>query len=95
MHKRAVAVVAVFLFLCVPIATAQTSPWYQWTFLDAGSMDEIIGEVSGETAWNSTLVMGGYNRDRRAPEFEGTFIETRHIIKRNSWCNNQAVILEE
>jgi hypothetical protein len=43
-------------------------------------MDEIIGEASGETAWNSITAMGGYNRDRLPPEYgQGTFLETRFV----------------
>ena len=43
-------------------------------------MDEIIGEASGETAWNTIMETGGYNRDRLAAEYgDGTFYETQYI----------------
>jgi len=79
MRTRVSAVLFVLL-LVVVVADAQMTPWYQWTFLDAEIMDEIIGEVSGETAWNSMLEMGAYNRDRLAPEYAGTFAETQYVI---------------
>ena len=69
-----VPVVLFALLIVVAAVEAQMTPWYQWTFLDAEIMDEIVGEVSGETAWNSMLEMGAYNRDRRAPEYAGTFL---------------------
>jgi hypothetical protein len=42
-------------------------------------MDEIIGEASGETAYNTIMETGGYNKDRLAPEYEGTYYETQYI----------------
>jgi hypothetical protein len=42
-------------------------------------MDEIIGEASGETAWNTIMETGGYNKDRLAEEYAGTFYESQYI----------------
>jgi len=78
--KTRVAVVLFALVIVVAAVEAQMTPWYQWTFLDAEIMDEIVGEASGETAWNSMLEMGAYNRDRQAPEYAGTFLETQYVI---------------
>ena len=58
----------------------QMTPWFQWTFLPAGQMDEIIGEVSGETAANHILVMGGFPRDRKPTEYAGTFWEAQYLL---------------
>jgi hypothetical protein len=55
------------------------TPWYQWTLLPSETMDEIIGEASGETAWNTIMETGGYNKDRLADEYAGTFYETQYI----------------
>jgi hypothetical protein len=53
--------------------------WYQWTFLDPEIMDEIIGEASGETAWNTIMETGGYNKDRLPEEYAETFYESSYI----------------
>ncbi len=61
---------------------AQYTPWYYWTLLPAPVMDEIIGEASGESAWNSMVELGGYEKDRLPPEYgSGTFYETRYVIE--------------
>ncbi len=79
--RTRVSAVALILLFVVAAVDAQMTPWYQWTFLDAEIMDEIIGEASGETAWNSMLEMGAYNRDRLPPEYAGTFGETAYVIE--------------
>ena len=58
---------------------AQMTPWKIWTLLPENQMDEIIGEASGETAWNTILETGGYNQDRPAEEYAGTFYEAQFI----------------
>ncbi|MGW8268120.1 MAG: M28 family peptidase, partial [Longimicrobiales bacterium] len=77
-----------WFFLFVPVLalclssslTAQITPWHHWTLLDPAVMDEIIGEASGETAWNTIMETGGYNKDRLAGEYgDGTFYEARYI----------------
>jgi hypothetical protein len=63
-----------------PQLGAQLTPWHHWTLLDPAVMDEIIGEASGETAWNTIMETGGYNRDRPATEYgSGTFYEAQYI----------------
>jgi len=79
MLRRSIFLLAALCFLIGSAAQAQMTPWYQWTFVDADVMDEIIGEASGETAWNTIMETGGYNKDRLAPEWEGTFYETQYI----------------
>jgi len=61
---------------------AQTTPWLQWTFLPSAQMDEIVGEISGETATNHILTMSGYPRDRKAEEYAGTFREAQYVLDR-------------
>jgi len=61
------------------MAMAQMTPWKIWTLLPEKQMDEIIGEASGETAWNTILETGGYNQDRPAEEYAGTFYEAQYI----------------
>ena len=36
-------------------AIAQITPYYQWTLLNQKTVDEIIGEASGETAYNHIM----------------------------------------
>lgn len=79
MTRRSLFLMTAFLFLIGSTAQAQMTPWYQWTFIDADIMDEIIGEASGETAFNTIMETGGYNKDRQAEEYAGTFYETQYI----------------
>ena len=85
MLRRVVSLFA-FLFLCTLLpgpARSQITPWHHWTLLEAEVMDEIVGEASGETAWNTIMETGGYNKDRLAPEYgDGTFYEARYILDR-------------
>jgi aminopeptidase YwaD len=63
-------------------ATAQITPWLQWTLLSEEEIAEIVGESSGETAWNSISTMGGYNHNRPEAEYAGTFLETSYITNK-------------
>jgi aminopeptidase YwaD len=69
---------AIVLLLC-GFAAAQMTPWLYWTFLPQEQMDMIVGEASGETAWNTVMETGGYNKDRLAEEYAGTFYEAEYI----------------
>jgi len=60
-------------------AFAQLIPFYQWTFLLEEQMDEIIGEASGETAFNHMIEMAGYNRNRAENEYSTTFLEAQYV----------------
>jgi aminopeptidase YwaD len=79
MLRRVMFLAAALAFLCPASGTAQMTPWYQWTLLPSGVMDEIIGEASGETAWNTIMEIGGYNHDRLPAEYAGTFYEAQYI----------------
>ena len=68
-------------FLLAPlIAAGQMTSWFQWTFLPQNLMDLIIGEASGETAFNHIVAMGGAPRNRKPAEYAGTFEEARYIL---------------
>ena len=69
--------IGVLLISCSGLA--QMTPWKIWTLLPEDQMDEIIGEASGETTWNTILETGGYNQDRPAEEYAGTFYEAQYI----------------
>ena len=79
MSRRTVVLAFTFVLVCGQDAGAQMTPWYQWTLLPPDVMDEIVGEASGETAWNTIMETGGYNKDRLAEEFAGTFYESQYI----------------
>lgn len=72
-----------FVLLILPLfVMAQMTSWFQWTFLPQSQMDEIIGESSGETAFNHILAMAGYNRDRKPDEYKNTFLEAQFVYDR-------------
>ena len=71
------------LFCLLPLLMhSQQTPWFQWTFLPAAQMDEIVGESSGETAFNHSLAMAGFNRDRQPEEYKTTFLEAQYVLGR-------------
>lgn len=61
---------------------AQFSPNYQWTLLQTTLMDEIIGEASGETAFNHIQEMGSYNRNRPTEEYATTLWEAQYVLNK-------------
>lgn len=72
-------VIASFLSISGWLA-AQAAPGPKRTLLPIGQMAEIIGEASGETAWNTIMETGGYNKDRLSDEYADTFYEARYIF---------------
>ena len=74
------AIIAVVL-LSIP-AFAQYSPWLYWTFLPGAQMDEIVGESSGETAWDTIAEINAFNRQRFGEEFAGNFLETQVVVRK-------------
>ncbi|MFH1941853.1 MAG: hypothetical protein ABIL68_07085, partial [bacterium] len=79
MANRKIIVLLMGTFILGGTAAAQYMPWLYWTFLPKEQMDEIIGEASGETAWNTIMETGGYNKNRLAEEYAGTFYESQYI----------------
>jgi aminopeptidase YwaD len=73
-------ILAGLLFFCVIGAGAQITPFNQWTLLNQKVMDEIIGEASGETAYNHIMELGGYTRARSSEELTTTLFETQYIM---------------
>ncbi|MFC1477487.1 M28 family metallopeptidase [candidate division KSB1 bacterium] len=83
MKLRTFLLMCTALFLVVTIkADAQLTPWFQWTLIPQNQMDEIIGEASGETAYNHIIEMGAYNKDRKEAEYAGTFYEAQYVLDR-------------
>ena len=68
------------LVMIVSISNAQFNPIRQWTLLNQDLLDEIIGEASGETAFNHIIEMGAYNHNRTGKEFQTTFWESEYVL---------------
>lgn len=80
MRTRIIPVILVFLLSCSAVF-AQYTPFHQWTLLPQTDMDEIIGEMSGETAMNHVIEMVGYQRNRPESEYgSGTFREGKYVL---------------
>jgi aminopeptidase YwaD len=80
MMKQTRVICFFVIVLIGSLAMAQMTPWKIWTLLPEDQMDEIIGEASGETAWNTILETGGYNHDRPAQEYKETFYEAKYVF---------------
>ncbi len=78
MHRTVLCLISIMLLSLSPVY-AQQVPYYQWTLLPEKYMAEIIGEASGETAYNTIMETGGYNKDRLDDEYYGTFYEAQYI----------------
>ena len=81
MSKRLLVVVAGGLLLAAA-ASAQYPHWLYWTFLPRAQMDEIVGEASGESAWNTIAEINAFNRRRFEAEFAGNFFETEVVVRK-------------
>ena len=81
MSKRLLTVLIGTLILAAAIS-AQYTPWLYWTFLPKDQVDEIVGEASGETAWNTVAEINAFNRERLDEEFTGNFLETQVIFRK-------------
>ena len=69
------------LYLISAPVWAQINPFHYSTLLSPTVMDEIIGEASGETAYNTIIETGGYNKDRLPAEYASTFYESAYILE--------------
>ncbi len=79
---KKLAVAAVCVLALAAVAAAQYAPWLYWTFLPKAQMDEIVGEASGESAWNTVAEINAFNRQRFGDEFTGNFLETRVVVRK-------------
>ncbi|HPF03726.1 MAG TPA: M28 family peptidase [Bacteroidales bacterium] len=52
------------------------------TLLPEKTIDEMIGEASGERAMNHIIEMAAYIHDRPAEEYSGYFLETQYVLDR-------------
>ncbi|MCK5820845.1 MAG: DUF4910 domain-containing protein [Bacteroidales bacterium] len=81
MKTKQALLIFTLLFIALQVK-AQFNPHYQWTLLEQGLMDEIIGEASGETSFNHILEMSSYNRNRPTEEYATTLLEADYVLKK-------------
>jgi aminopeptidase YwaD len=81
MSKRVPVLIIAVTVLGLALA-AQYTPWLYWTFLPQGQMDEIVGEASGEAAWNTVAEINAFNRPRFEDEYKDRFFETQVIVRK-------------
>ena len=79
---KKIALIAVCGLALAAVAAAQYTPWIYWTFLPKAQMDEIVGEASGESAWNTIAEINAFNRERFGEEFAGNFLETQVVVRK-------------
>jgi len=81
MTRRLIPVLVCGLILA-GAAAAQYTPWLYWTLLPQAQMDEIVGEASGESAWNTIAEINAFNRERFDDEYSGRFFETEVVVRK-------------
>ena len=81
MTKRLPIILIAGLILAAAV-TAQYTPWLYWTFLPKEQADEIVGESSGEAAWNTVAEINAFNRQRFDDEYKNRFFETEVIVRK-------------
>lgn len=60
----------------------QTAWYYQWGLLPVKTIDQLIGESSGEQAFNTITDLSEYNRKRKSEEYSGTLFESQYILNK-------------
>jgi len=75
----------------ITIAQEQADPL---TLLPQAVLDAIADEVSGALAFNHTLELGSYERDRLREEYEGTYRESDYIARMARFYGLSAVEIE-
>ena len=79
MSKNLTTGLILFLLLFPALTEAQWNPWVSSTLLPDNQFAEIAGEASGETAWNTVMETGGYNKNRLSEEYRSTFYEAEYV----------------
>ncbi|HEX2975059.1 MAG TPA: M28 family peptidase [Bacteroidales bacterium] len=69
-----------FLLGFILLRTAFSQNSVPATILPDKTVDELIGESSGEKAMNHIIEMAGYIHDRPATEYSGYFSETQYVL---------------
>ncbi|MBN2775096.1 MAG: DUF4910 domain-containing protein [Prolixibacteraceae bacterium] len=79
---RLIGTTAILVLFISFQAVSQLTPYYHWTLLPEELQDEIIGEVSGETALHHVIEMVGYQRNRPVGEYSKVFREAQYIMEK-------------
>lgn len=78
MNKKALTISVLSSILASAICFSQNS--VPRALLPDKTIDEIIGEASGERALNHIIEMGAYIHDRPSAEYSGYFFETQYVL---------------
>ncbi|MFC1513954.1 M28 family peptidase [candidate division KSB1 bacterium] len=82
MRFKSLLLFFVLMFFITGSVYGQITPWQPWTLLPEKMVDELIGEISGETTMNHAIEMGAYNHNRPASEYSGNFWETEYVYSK-------------
>jgi hypothetical protein len=75
--NRKVKLIAALILICIAGYSQNSKPR---TLLPEKTIDEFIGEASGERAMNHIIEMAAYIHDRPASEYSGYFFETQYVL---------------
>lgn len=82
MRSILAATIVALLCVCALLpARAQEQPNPK-TLLPDAALEAIANEVSGALAYNSVADLGGYEHDRPAAEYAGTYRESEYIVRK-------------
>lgn len=76
--KKNIILVCLCLFSITAIS--QWNYYNQYGLLPETILDEMIGEASGEQAFNHIIEMSAYNRPRPVEEYATTFMESEYVV---------------
>jgi aminopeptidase YwaD len=82
--RKTVSCLTLFILTLTLAQTArgQFPSYYQYNLLESRSLGLLIGESSGERAYQHIVEMAGYAMLRSPQEFEGDFMETEYVMSR-------------
>lgn len=74
-------IVLATLILLSTTAFSQWNYYNQYGLLPETILDEMIGEASGEQAFNHIIEMSAYNRPRPVEEYATTLMEAKYVVE--------------
>ena len=80
MNKQRKLWVSTLALLLNLVAFGQYSYYYQWGLLPEPTLDQLIGESSGDRAFHHVIEMAGYNRPRPPEEYANTLMESKYVF---------------
>jgi aminopeptidase YwaD len=73
----------------------QTAWYYQWGLLPERTIDYLVGEASGEQAFNTITDLSEYNRVRSPEEYTGNLFESDYIVRKLTEYGLQGINIEK